>query len=65
MIVRTPDVFDLKRKKSFQFMKTESYILYIGSIWISFNPIKGGTLYKRRNWSLFLFCDDDDVHHFR
>ena len=45
-------------------MKIDSYIL--GSIWISFNPIKGETLYKRRNWSLFLFLfGEDDVHHFR
>ena len=52
-------------------MKIESYILYIGSCWISFNPIKGETLYKRRNWSLFLFfvammfiISDDNVISF-
>ena len=55
MIVRTPDVFDLKRNKSFQFMKIESYILYIGSIWITFNPIKGGNFIQKEKLVSFPF----------
>ena len=72
MIVRTPDVFDLKRNKSFQFMKTESYILYIGSIWITFNPIKGGNFIQKEKLVSFPFfvmmmmciISDDNVMSF-